>query len=203
MTDLRPVAFARRLRISLSFLFFSSASMTEQWSEEPTGGAAARLPPNARSAQVGIGAEATACPPAAKSLRVTAESGTVQSGRGGGSRAPSSKLDSLSSPSCALKAADFSSSIELDHFISVHMRRGPFSSFYACISKSFDKIFMFFKGQNCNFSQKSQTNASLYLCSLEDLKWWCKHLFCSVVSKHPSPHKIFFPRSVFFKKGLF
>lgn len=125
MTDLRPVAFTRRLRISL-FFFFSFASMTEQWSEEPTGGAAARLPPSARSAQVGIGAEATACPPAAKSLRVTAESGTVQSRRGGGSRAPSSKLDSLSSPSCALKAADFSSSIELDHFISAHTRRGPF-----------------------------------------------------------------------------
>lgn len=107
------------------------------------------------------------------SLRVTAVSRTIQSRRCAGCGVQRSKLDSLSSPSYSLKTADFSSSIELDHFISAHMCRGLF---LLSVLAYQSPLSYFHQRTGLQFSLKSQTHASLLLRPFEDLECRCEIL---------------------------
>lgn len=136
--------------------------MSEQWSEEPTGGLllhCRRVRAQHRWASARRQQRAHLLQRASEWLL---RAGRSNQDLAPDRRAPSSKLDCLSSPSCALKAADFSSSIELDHFISAHTRKGPFLlSVLAYQSLS----------QKCYVHQRTELQFSPKWPNLVDISW--------------------------------
>lgn len=158
--------------------------------------AAARLPPSARSAQVGLSTEATACPPAAKSLGVTAASGSVQSRRGAGSQSSEQQirlplLSELRFEGCWFFKLHWAWPFYLSSYA-----QGPFSSFLTCISKSREKMLCSSKNGTAAFSKNPKLTLFLSLHLEEDLDWWSEIqniplIVYFAVNKRPSLYRSF------------
>lgn len=92
-------------------------------------------------------------------VSVTGVNRTIQSRHCAGNRKHSSKSVSLAPPRDSLKTDDYSSSIELDHFISAHVCRGLFLPSVLAYQST---LFIFIKEQNGNFDKTSTSCISLF-----------------------------------------
>lgn len=104
----------------------------------------------------GTSVEASANSPAAKSQWLV---WTGPSNQGIVQEIESSKSVSLAPPRDSLKTDDYSSSIELDHFISAHVCRGLFLPSVLAYQST---LFIFIKEQNGNFDITSTSCISLF-----------------------------------------